>query len=294
MQRGAERVRAGSRKAKMMAPSSNPDPEREPAFLFGEFQLEPDGTLLRARRSIHLPPKELAALRVLLRHAGQVVSSAQLKEALWGNVHVTAESVPRCISSLRAHLGPEEWIETLYKRGYRMGSHVQRIEAMLAQPPRLALIPFTCGFNVPAEMGSALAEETTALLTDRGAGWVQMLARDSVFRLAERGWTAQQIGAALGADFVLSGTLRCLARHLRLRTEMIRVMDGTQAWVEDFLAPGQEVNRMPSALALRVAQRLRGGVPADVIAAWQAEAGGSVAEGSGIAAEAEGLASLDR
>lgn len=278
----------------MTAPSSNADFDPKPGFLFGEFQLAPDGTLLRACQSIHLPPKELAALRVLLLHAGQVVSPAQLKEALWGDVHVTPESIPRCISSLRARLGPEEWIQTLYKRGYRMGSRVQRIEgARGVAVPRLALIPFSCGWNVPEDLGRALADETTALLTDWGAGWVKMLARDSAFSLAERGFAAQQIGAALGSEFVLSGTLRCVSIHLRLRTEMIRVLDGTQIWVEDFLAVQEEVNRLPWALVIRIAQRLHGCVPADALAAFQAAAAGTLAARAVIAADPERPSALE-
>src|SRR5579859_4744429 len=42
------------------------------SFSFAGFSLEPDGSLFRGGTPIHLPPKELAALRLLLTRAGQI------------------------------------------------------------------------------------------------------------------------------------------------------------------------------------------------------------------------------
>ncbi len=56
-----------------------------PEFLFAGFRLEPDGTLFRGESQIHLPPKELAALKVLIANAGRVVSPLELQKALWGD-----------------------------------------------------------------------------------------------------------------------------------------------------------------------------------------------------------------
>src|SRR5690349_13068992 len=61
-------------------------------YAFGNLRLQADGTLMRGDEEIHLPPKELAALKLLLAHAGQIVTHQQLKHALWGNVHVTDDS----------------------------------------------------------------------------------------------------------------------------------------------------------------------------------------------------------
>src|SRR5206468_4583718 len=114
---------------------------------------------------IHLAPKELEALRLLLQSAGQIVTPAQIREALWGDVHVSADSVPRCISSLRSRLG-EESIRAIYKRGYRLTLPVHRESARRDDLPRVAIMPFTCGMNVPEHLGPALADEATAQLTE--------------------------------------------------------------------------------------------------------------------------------
>jgi TolB-like protein/tetratricopeptide (TPR) repeat protein len=223
--------------------------------------LEADGTLYRGETPLHLPPKELAALRFLLAHAGQIVTPQQLKEALWGDVHVTADSVPKCLSSLRARLEPEECIQTVYKRGYRFSAEIKPQSAAPAGAlPRLAIPPFTTYYGVPEHLGTAVAEETIAWLTRERQPAVSVLARDSVFTLAQRGLTAQQIGETLKADLVLAGTLRILPAHFRLRIEMIRVQDGTQIWVEDLLVERSRFAGLETELVNRLAFRLNAGI----------------------------------
>jgi DNA-binding winged helix-turn-helix (wHTH) protein/tetratricopeptide (TPR) repeat protein len=234
------------------------------ACSFEGFRLEADGTLWRGEAVVHLPPRELAALRLLLAHAGQVVSPVLLKNALWGDVHVTADSVPKCMSSLRARLEPDSCIQTVYKRGYRFTAEIRRnCEAASGKLVRIAIMPFATGHSVPEHLGSAMAEETTAGLSRTHGFAVAVLARDSVFTLAERGFTAHQIGRELKADFVLTGTLHAFSSLYRLRTEMIRVEDGTQIWVEDLLAPQNRTGELEQELMLRLAYRLGIRVPGD-------------------------------
>lgn len=238
-------------------------PSAPPSFGFGHVRLEPDGTLLREGEPVHLPPKELAALRLLLERAGSVVSPAQLKQAVWGEVHVTPDSILHCISSLRLRLGADDCIHTVYKRGYRITGPVRRLGSPSPHLPRLAIVPFDCTPGVPKELGEMVAEETTASLTTSAAEMVSVLARDSVFTLARRGLTAQQVGESLQADLVLAGTLRALPGRLRVRAEMVRVEDGAQIWVEDLLMDRDPATPLSPLLASRIASRLGGELAAE-------------------------------
>ncbi len=227
------------------------------AFTFGNLHLDPDDTLARGDEIIHLPPKELAALKLLLAHAGQILTHQQLKNALWVGVHVTDDSVSKCMSSLRELLAPDDCIQTVYKRGYRLFAEVHKSVANDDEErPRLVIMPFSAETNVEPYLGSSIAEETIALLTGDPLLPVRVLARDSAFSLAARGMHAQQVGEALRADLVLTGTLRSLPLHFRLRAEMIRVADGTQIWVEDMLVPQSRVAGLESELAHRLFVRL--------------------------------------
>ena len=240
-----------------------------PEFLFAGFRLEPDGTLLRGETQIHLPPKELAALKMLIANAGRVVTPLELQNALWGDIHVTGDSVPRCVSSLRARLQPEECIQTLYKRGYRFTAGV-RTRVGAHDVPRIAILPFTTGYGVPEYLGPVIAEEAMARVGSARPAQLNILARDSVFTLARRGLSAQQTGEALHADLVLVGSITALNLHFRLRVEMIRIADGTQIWVEDVLVRRDHVAGLESELVDHLAFRLMSD-DAQWMRTWQLE-----------------------
>jgi DNA-binding winged helix-turn-helix (wHTH) protein/tetratricopeptide (TPR) repeat protein len=232
--------------------------DNQPAFTFAGFRLEADGTLLRGEAVVHLPPKELAALRVLLAHSGQVVSPVELRQAIWGNVHVTADSVPKCVSSLRARLGPEDCVQTVYKRGYRLTAEVlAHGVAQAGALLRLAIPPFATEYSIPEYLGAAVAEEAITHLSNAADPAVTVLARDSVFTLARQRFTAQQIGKTLNADLALTGTIRAVPGHFRLRAEMIRVDDGAQIWAEDLLVDRNRVAGLECELIERLSFRLR-------------------------------------
>jgi TolB-like protein/tetratricopeptide (TPR) repeat protein len=187
-----------------------------------------------------------------------------LKHALWGDVHVTADSIPKCLSSLRARLEPESCIQTVYKRGYRFAAEVLRQgDPPIGLLPRLAILPFAAEYSVPEHLGYAIAEDTIARLSNERYLPLSVVARDSIFTLAGRGLTALQIGETLKADLVLTGSLRAFTSQIRLRAEMIRVADGTQIWVEDLLVDQSRIAGLDLALLSRLAYRLRLGIFGD-------------------------------
>ncbi len=196
-------------------------------------------------------------MRLLLGRAGQVVSARELREAVWGETHVMPDSLTKCLSSLREHLGPADCIQTVYKRGYRLTATVDETASEpTARAPRLAIPPFATQHGVPEHLGYAVADETIAGLSNESESPVTILARDSVFTLARRGSTALEIGEALKADLVLAGTLQWLSTHFRLRAEMIRVADGAQIWVEDMLVDRTRLAAVEAELIRRLKFRL--------------------------------------
>jgi len=240
--------------------------------VFGPFRLSADGTLLRGMVPVHLPPKELAALRLLLENFGKIVTPQQLRTALWGEVHVTDDSIPKCLSSLRAHLGPEEYIQTIYKQGYKLSvATPATTDAQESKPlPRLTILPFATEFGVPEYLGTHTAEEAMTLLVHMDPPLVITLARDSVFTLARRGLSALEVGRLLQADLALAGTIRTLPGHYRFRIELIRVADGAQVWVEDMLIEHGRTDGLESELARQLLFHLRASLSQDAHFAWSA------------------------
>lgn len=226
-------------------------------YLFGPFRLSADGTLLRGSEPVHLPPKELAALRLLLEHSGKIVTPLQLRAALWGDVHVTADSIPKCLSSLRAHLGADEYIQTVYKQGYKFSIDPALASSPRGTLPKLAILPFATEFAVPEHLGTHTAEEAMMQLVRMDPPIVTTLARDSVFTLARRGLSALEAGRQLHADLALAGTIRALPAHYRFRVELIRIADGAQIWVEDMLIERNLPAGLESVLAEQLLFHLR-------------------------------------
>ncbi|KJH75302.1 winged helix-turn-helix domain-containing protein [Pseudomonas gregormendelii] len=90
------------------------------SFMFDRWRLQSDGTLMHAGRVVHVPPKELCVLRLLLGSAGLVVSKDQLLGAVWPGTDAAEESLTRCIYVLRKLLKEDrDFITTVYGQGYR-------------------------------------------------------------------------------------------------------------------------------------------------------------------------------
>jgi len=92
-------------------------------FSFGDFVLD-DGTrqLLRDGRELHVSPKELALLELLLRARPRAVSRTRLRAAIWPDTHVGETSLHVLVSQLRATLGDDasepRFVRTLAGFGY--------------------------------------------------------------------------------------------------------------------------------------------------------------------------------
>jgi DNA-binding winged helix-turn-helix (wHTH) protein len=96
-------------------------------YQFGPFGLHSDGTLVQDDTYLHLPPKELQVLRVLLGAQGRLIDQDTLIEQVWPGGDVAGESLTRCIYSLRKTLGAHKhFIATVYGKGYRFQAPVRR------------------------------------------------------------------------------------------------------------------------------------------------------------------------
>jgi TolB-like protein/Flp pilus assembly protein TadD len=124
--------------------------------------------------------------------------------------------------------------------------------------PTLAILPFATGPEVPDYLGLALAGELMTRLGDPDNAIASVAARDSTFTLASRRLDPCEIGAALHAEFVLTGTLYRRRKQSRVRAQLTRATDGEQLWVEDIVVEGSSIATLASELVKRVAFRLDG------------------------------------
>ncbi len=249
-------------------------------YRFRDLRLKADGTLLRGETVLELPAQELALLCALLSRSGEVVSASELCRVLWGDPHPASHRLQECLASLRNILQPSDCIENVYRRGYRI-SAIAEPDGQL--PPqalqRLAILPFSTGYDVPDYLGQAVAEQTMEQLRSAHPAIASVAARDSVQTLAQRGLSRQEIGKMLNAELLLAGQLLATPERHRLRVEMIRVEDDAPLWVEDLIAEREEIAELAGELVNRVTSRLHGeGIPIQAGAAPAVKSGSSRTE----------------
>ena len=102
----------------------------EQAFLFGDWRIEPHlNRITRGDEEKQLERKAMDVLAYLLEHAGEVISSRELLDAVWRDRVVEESGVHQRISKIRRALGDDahnpEYIENIPRRGYRTKSEVQ-------------------------------------------------------------------------------------------------------------------------------------------------------------------------
>ena len=96
-----------------------------PSYEFGDGVLDAvSHRLLRAGLEVPLTSKEFRLLEYFLQRPGRALTRDSIMQAVWGNaVLVTARSVDRCVTTLRAKIEPDPhhptFIHTIREIGYR-------------------------------------------------------------------------------------------------------------------------------------------------------------------------------
>jgi predicted ATPase/DNA-binding winged helix-turn-helix (wHTH) protein/DNA-binding CsgD family transcriptional regulator len=91
------------------------------AFQFASYTLDLERLALTGPSGqVELRPKSFEVLKVLIEHAGRVVSKEEMLKTVWSDVVVTDESLTRCISEVRRAIGDsdQQAIKTVPRRGY--------------------------------------------------------------------------------------------------------------------------------------------------------------------------------
>src|SRR5215467_6084809 len=92
---------------------------------FDVFEVDTNaGELRRQGERVKLPPQPFRVLEFLVRHGGEVVTRADIRQRIWSDSFVDFEQgLNFCIRQIRDALGDTaeapRFIETLPRRGYR-------------------------------------------------------------------------------------------------------------------------------------------------------------------------------
>ena len=110
---------------------------------FGECELDEAGRVLRvAGEPVEIEAKPFEVLRTLLLHAGEVVTKAELLDAVWPGTAVVDGSLATAVSKVRKLLeNDERVIVTVPRIGYKLAAPVHCKVTRTANEPVLDLAP---------------------------------------------------------------------------------------------------------------------------------------------------------
>jgi len=231
----------------------DPGREAQPStFSFGPFTLDRKArTLTRGGQSVPLTPKAFDLLVYLVERAGQVVTRAELLEALWPDAVVEEQNVNWNVGVLRKALGGEgDYIETSRGHGYRFVAPViadaVRVEAPAAVEPLLSPTPAKPGsprrtIALGAVLGLLFLGVVVYLL-GRGAKpggrnvalaqprrSVAIVGFKNLSKRPEDEWLSTALSEMLGAELAAGGKIRLVPGDSVARSRAELMMAGTDA-----------------------------------------------------------------
>lgn len=219
------------------------------------------GAVSRAQQRLDLPPLSFALLVALLRRAPHVVRRQDLISEVWPNSLVCDEALSQRVRLLRESLdegvGPARYVESVRGWGYRVAQPVERLGAQEPTVRSIAVLPFVNMSGSPTDdyLCEGLAEETISALT--AIPGLRVIARTSSFAISRMGLDVREIGARLGVDTILEGSVRRADHRVRVTVQLVVTHDGGHLWSERYDRELTDLLALEDEIAEAVATRLR-------------------------------------
>jgi adenylate cyclase len=170
----------------------------------------------------------LAARLMSLAGPGEIVVSQRVRDGLTLSLDADAEDLGDCYVK-----GISQPV-----RAYRVGPPAPRpmvgpTVSFDELAPSIAVVPFTSrsACNDRGVIGEVLAEEIIRRLSQSAD--LKLLSRMSTTAFSGRKASLEEIGARLGADYVLSGAYRAGDGRFKLNVELAEARSGRILWVEN-------------------------------------------------------------
>jgi DNA-binding winged helix-turn-helix (wHTH) protein/tetratricopeptide (TPR) repeat protein len=232
-------------------------------YEFNGFRLEADQRrLLYEGQPVPLKPKVFDLLLFLVKMRGQLVVKEDLMREVWPDAIVEENNITVSMSILRKTLGDHnvkrQFIETVPRRGYRFFAEVTEIttgeketiefrrpvtQTALEEDPidSLAVIPMQSQGNDPnvEYLSEGITESIINMLSR--IPQLRVLACSTVLRFKGKDIDPQAVGLQLKVRAVMMIRVLRLEEKLIIRSELVKVADGSQLW-------GEQYNRSPSDL----------------------------------------------
>ena len=239
---------------------------------FGDFELDTDHFELREKgERVPVEPQVFDLLVLLARNASRTVTKEEIFSEIWGNRIVTESALSSQIKAARRAVGDDgaaqHTIMTVHGRGFRFVAALAKAQPAPAAAghagtpsassrPSAAVLPFT---NLNADvsedyLADGITEDiTTSLAKNR---WLTVIARNPAFAFRASKESIRTIGQKLGADYIVTGSVRKAGSHFRITVQVVDAASEQSVWSERFDRDTTDIFELQDDISHNVASRI--------------------------------------
>ena len=225
---------------------------------------------------ITVEPQVFSLIVHLIENRDHVVSKDALIDEVWHGRIVSDATLSSRINAARRAVGDsgraQSVIRTAPRRGFRFVADLITEDSSVSTdndadlstrhvlgrsgPPVVAVLPFT-------NMSSASEDEyfsdglTEDIITELARFRdLRVISRNSTFQYKGRSVDVAEIGAVLGAGFVVEGSVRRAGNQLRITAQLVECANGTHLWAERYDRDMQDLFALQDELTRTIAATL--------------------------------------
>jgi TolB-like protein/class 3 adenylate cyclase len=238
---------------------------------FRDFELDTAHFELREKgERVPIEPQVFDLLVLLARNANRTVTKDEIFSEIWGDRVVSESALSSQIKAARRAVGDDgaaqHTIATVHGRGLRFIAPITSAQPIAiasgetarsaSARPTAAVLPFT---NLNADssedyLADGIAEDiTTALAKNR---WLTVIARNPAFAFRGSKEGIRSIGQKLGADYVITGSVRKAGSRFRITVQVVDAASEQSVWSERFDRDTADIFELQDDISHNVASRI--------------------------------------
>jgi len=260
---------------------------------FGDFCLdESRRELRRGSEPIALEPQVFDLLLFLLQNRDRVVTKDDLIAAVWDGRIISESTLTSRINAARKAVGDngerQAVIKTYARKGFRFIGDIRVEQPGNGQPPSVspageapaslaadasgatgrramphwggrpcvAVLPFSNLSGDPEQdyFSDGITEDIIAALSKHRS--LVVIARNSSFTFKGAGSDVRRIGLALGAEYLVDGSVRKLGQRVRVTAQLVETEGGRQLWAERYDRDLQDLFALQDEITTTIAGRI--------------------------------------
>jgi len=238
---------------------------------FRDFELDTAHFELREKgERVPVEPQVFDLLVLLARNASRTVTKEEIFSEIWGDRIVSESALSSQIKAARRAVGDDgaaqHTIMTVHGRGFRFVAPLAKAQPAPApvdvaslsasSKPAAAVLPFT---NLNADvsedyLADGITEDiTTSLAKNR---WLTVIARNPAFAFRASKESIRTIGQKLGADYIVTGSVRKAGSHFRITVQVVDAASEQSVWSERFDRDTTDIFELQDDISHNVASRI--------------------------------------